>query len=109
MKENDVITLRVSQHEKEYLNQIASTFDLQKRGSTEISPAKALKFLLEYCCHHHILPGKKNENPLQDLRKMIEQIHASIPHIMYHNHYQSLILSSSIKDDLLTPIKQKNG
>ncbi|ANN97229.1 TPA: hypothetical protein ACGAQA_002174 [Legionella pneumophila] len=107
MKENDVITLRISEYEREYLNKIAHQFELQKRGSSDISPAKALKFLLEFCLHNEISPHKKSENPLQDIRKMIEQIHASIPHLMYHNHYQSLVISSNINDDSLKEIKQK--
>lgn len=63
MKENDVITLRISEYEREYLNKIALQFDLQKRGSSETSPAKALKFLLEYCLHHEISPQRKMKVP----------------------------------------------
>lgn len=108
MKENDVLTLRVSEYEREYLNKIAHQFDLQKRGSSDTSPAKALKFLLEFCLHNEISPQRKNENPLQEIRKMIEQIHAAIPHLMYHNNYQSLVISSQVSDDSLTQIKQKS-
>jgi hypothetical protein len=41
------------------------------------------------------------------MRKMMEQIHASIPHLMYHNHLQSMILSSKYTDADLTAVKQK--
>lgn len=107
MRVNEVIALRISEHEKEYLQSIAKNFDLQKRGSEEISYAKALKILLDYCLHNDIHPTRKTENPLLEIRKMIEQIHAAIPHLMYHNNYQSLVLSSQFNDDSLSQIKQK--
>lgn len=108
MKANDVISLRISEHEKEYLQNIAKNFDLQKRGSEDISYSKAIKVLLDFCLHNDIYPSRKSENPLQEIRKMIEQIHASIPHLMYHNHYQSLVISSKFDDDSLSQIKQKS-
>lgn len=107
MKGNDVISLRISEHEKEFLQNIAKNFDLQKRGSEDISYSKAIKILLDFCLHNDIYPTRKTENPLQEMRKMIEQIHASIPHLMYHNNYQSLVLSSQVNDETLNQIKQK--
>ncbi|HAU0311425.1 TPA: hypothetical protein JBF89_13330 [Legionella pneumophila] len=107
MKANDVISLRISPHEKEFLENIAKRFELQKRGADTVSYSKAVKILLEYCLHNDIYPDRKKENPLQEMKKMIEQIHASIPHLMYHNHYQSLVISSGINDESLNQIKQK--
>ncbi|KTC69788.1 hypothetical protein Lbir_1928 [Legionella birminghamensis] len=107
MKGKDVISLRISEHEKDYLQNIAKNFDLQKRGSDALSYSKAIKILLDFCLHNDIYPMKRTENPLQEMRKMLEQIHASIPHLMYHNHLQSLLLSSKFNDDSLNQIKQK--
>lgn len=42
------------------------------------------------------------------MRKMIEQIHASIPHIMYQNSLQSTVLVSDIDDDKFNVFKQKS-
>ncbi|KTD47497.1 hypothetical protein Lqui_2423 [Legionella quinlivanii] len=106
MKGKDVISLRISEHEKDYLQNIAKNFDLQKRGSDALSYSKAIKILLDFCLHNDIFPMKRTENPLQEMRRMLEQIHASIPHLMYHNHFQSLLLSSKFNDDSLNQIKQ---
>jgi len=85
MSEKDVISLRITEHEKEFLQNIAVKFDIQKRSSSsDISYAKALKILLDYCLHNDINPSQKKDNELQDMKKMMEQIHASIPHLMYH-------------------------
>lgn len=108
MKGNHVISLRISELEKDFLENIAKIFDLQKRGTEEISYSKSLKILLEYCFKNEIVPTRKSENPIQEMRKMIEQIHASIPHLMYHNNYQSLVLSSQLNDETLTKIKHKS-
>ncbi len=103
-----MISLRITEHEKEFLQNIAVKFDIQKRSSSsDISYAKALKILLDYCLHNDINPSQKKDNELQDMKKMMEQIHASIPHLMYHNHLQSMILSSKYADADLTAVKQK--
>lgn len=107
MSDKDVVSLRITEHEKEYLKNIAAKFDIQKRGSTDISYAKALKILLDYCLHNDINPSQTNDNELQEMRKMIEQIHASIPHLMYHNNLQSIVLLSKYTDADLTAVKQK--
>ncbi|MBN9231306.1 MAG: hypothetical protein J0I93_10695 [Legionella sp.] len=108
MNGKDVVSLRLAEHEKEYLLNIGKNLELQKRESEEISFSKTLKTLLDFCIRNDISPTRKNENPIKEMRKMIEQIHASIPHLMYHNNYQSLVLSSQVNDDSLNQIKQKS-
>lgn len=107
MNNNDVLSIRISESEKEYLQNIAKSFNLQKPNSEDFSYSKAIKILLEYCQNNEIYPNKNTQNPLKDLRKMIEQIHASIPHLIYHNNYQSLAASSKLEDELVIQIKQK--
>ena len=105
MSDTENIAMRINEHEKEYLREIAETMSLQKRGRTEISYGKALKFLLEYCIHNDISPLKKSDDTLSNITKMIEHIHASMPHLMLHNQVQTKVLTGSLSDEDFSLIK----
>lgn len=102
----DVMTIRVSEIEKEYLKTLAEKYDLRKQGSDKYSLTKALKFLLAYCLHNEFKLEEKGESDSDELRKMIEQIHASIPHILYQNSLQSAILVNTCTAEVNTENKK---
>lgn len=101
----DVLSLRVSEHEKEYLALIAEKFNFKKQGSDELSHTKALKHLLSYCLQNNIDFVKKEDENIAEMRKMIEQIHASIPHVMYHQKFQSVILANKYSDEEIQAVQ----
>ena len=95
----DIVSLRLSDHEKDYLVSIAEKFNLKKQGSDELSHTKALKHVLSFCLHNEIDFSKKEDENLTEMRKMLEQIHASIPHLMYHQKFQSVVLANKYSDE----------
>ncbi len=97
-----------SEHEKQFLEEIASAFNLEKRQGNPIPYAKALQLLLSHCIHNQISPAKHKTQDLEALRKMVEQIHASIPHLLYQNNLQSMVLTSPLNDGELKLLKEKN-
>lgn len=99
MTKMEVMSLRISQHEKDYLASIAEKYGLKKQGSDEFSHTKALKFMLSYCLHNDIDFHQKEGENIAEIRKMIEQIHASIPHVMYHQKFQSVVLANKYSDE----------
>lgn len=108
MSNLETISIKVGDREKEFLHDIAEHFKLYKRSSTELSYTKALQLLIEFCLQHNINPTKKEDNNIQEIRKMIEQIHASIPHVLYQNSLQSTILFSSCNDETGEAAKHKS-
>ena len=101
----EVVSLRLSKHEKDYLELIAETFDLKKQGSDGPSHTKALKYILSYCIHNGMDFIKNKDSNLDEMRKMIEQIHASIPHLMYHQKFQSVVLANKYTDEELHAVQ----
>jgi len=101
----DIVSLRLSEHEKYYLTSIAEKYNLKKQGSDELSHTKALKHILSFCLHNDINFSKKEDESMSEMRKMLEQIHASIPHLMYHQKFQSAVLSNKYSDDELKSIQ----
>ena len=106
MGAKDMMSLRVSDIEKEYLENLAHKFNLKKKGSDEPSLTKALKFLLSYCLNNDMKFDKIEKSDIDEMRKMIEQIHASIPHILYQNSLQSTILADKLDDENFKAVKR---
>lgn len=104
----EAVSIKVGEREKSFLLEIAAHFKLFKRSSNDLSCAKSLQYLIEYCLQNNISPIKKDDSNITDIRRMIEQIHASIPHLMYQNSLQSTILVSDIDDDKFSAAKQKS-
>jgi endonuclease III-like uncharacterized protein len=104
----DAISLRIGEHEKQFLEEIAHGFNLHHNPESPPPYAKALQLLLTHCILHQISPINNKANEMDELRKMVEQIHTAIPHLLYQNNLQSMILSSKYKDEELEPLKQKN-
>ena len=105
MSEMDIISIRISEHEKDYLVELAKKLNLKKQGSDEPSHTKALKYILSFCMHNDIEYSKKDDENMADMRKMLEQIHASIPHLMYHQKFQSAVLANKYSDEELQGIQ----
>lgn len=105
MSEMDIISIRISEHEKDYLVELAKKLNLKKQGSDELSHPKALKYILSFCMHNDIEYSKKDDENMADMRKMLEQIHASIPHLMYHQKFQSAVLANKYSDEELQGIQ----
>lgn len=108
MSLKETISLRIGEPEKQFLEAIAHAFNLHKRQENAIPYAKALQLVLTHCIAHQITPINNKGNKLDEMHKMIEQIHAAIPHLLYQNNLQSMILSSQYKDEELKPLKHKN-
>lgn len=105
MSEQEVITLRLTEKERDYLENIATRHNLKKPASEDWSPAKALKFLINYCFHNNLKIADSDNNDFMVLRKMVEQIHAVIPHVLFQNQFQSLILANKFGNDDIGEIK----
>lgn len=99
------LSLRISEQEKEYLYSIAEKYNLKKQGSDDLSCAKALKKILSFCLYNHMDIEKKEDENIAEMRKMLEQIHASIPHLMYQQRVQNAILANRHSDEELAAIK----
>lgn len=105
----EAISIKVGEKEREFLYEIAEHFKLYKRSSRDLSYTKAIQFLIGYCLQNDINPTKKNDKDMVEVRQMIEQIHASIPHILYQNALQSTVLINQIEDDnKINAIKQNS-
>ena len=105
----EVVSIRINKVEKQYLDEIAEQYCFKKKGNSNVlSSSKALKALLEYCVNNNVNPSLKEEDKMSSIIKMIEHIHASIPHIIYHNNFQSMALATDITDEKMASIKQKN-
>lgn len=106
MSNLETISIKVGEREREFIHEIAAHFKLYKRSSTDLSYTKALQFLIEFCLQNEINPTKKDDNNIAEMRKMIEQIHASIPHILFQNQFQSLILANKLMGEDIGSVKQ---
>ena len=102
----DTVAIRISQHEFEYLQSIAEKIALFKNEGESLSVGKALKELLKWCVNHGIDITKKQDGIDDELRKMIEQIHVSIPNIIYHLRIQSLMDSNKFNEQEIEPYKK---
>ena len=91
-----VVSTRLSPKELEYLASIAAANKMRKGSSEELSLGKALNELVRWC-HLNQVDIYQNHNAVHDdIKKMIEQIHMSIPHLMYLSRVQTLLYSDGI-------------
>lgn len=101
------IAARLSQKELDYLTEIASTQKLYKGDSEELSLGKALKEVIKWCQSNQIDISKTHQSMDNDIKKMIEHIHVSIPHLMYLSRLQTLINSDNIPDEKVKICRQQ--
>lgn len=108
MSNLEAVSIKIGDREKGFLSEIARHFKLYKRSSTDLSLTKSLQFLIEFCLQNNINPTKKEDKNIEEMRKMIEQIHASIPHVLYQNSLQSTLLCSTCNDETGEVAKKKS-
>jgi len=94
-----VVSTRLSPKELEYLTHIAAENKMRKGSSEDLSLGKALNELVRWC-HLNQIDIYQNHNTVHDdIKKMIEQIHMSIPHLMYLSRVQTLLSSNGIPEE----------
>jgi len=97
-----VVSTRLSPKELDYLKDIASENKMRKGGTDELSLGKALNELVRWC-HLNRIDINSNHNAVNDdIKKMIEQIHVAIPHLMYLTRLQTVLLSDGIPEEIIT-------
>jgi len=93
------ISTRLSQEELDYLTKVAVENNLLKSSSKAISIGKSMKEIIKWC-HKNNIDIKNNTNSINDnTKKMIEQIHTSIPNLMYLARLDLLLKVPSIPDE----------
>ena len=103
-----IISAKLNQNEIDYLEKIAIENHLFKGESKEPSVGKAMKELIKWCQMMNINIGEKQNNGLSEIQKMLEQIHTTIPHLMYLQRMQILFQSDAISDEKIASCKQQS-
>ncbi len=103
-----IISAKLNQNEIDYLEKIAIENHLFKGESKEPSVGKAMKELIKWCQMMNIKIGEKQNNVLSEIQKMLEQIHTTIPHLMYLQRMQILFQSDAISDEKIASCKQQS-
>ena len=103
-----IISAKLNQNEIDYLEKIAIENHLFKGESKEPSVGKAMKELIKWCQMSHIKIGEKQNNGQAEIQKMLEQIHTTIPHLMYLQRMQILFQSDTISDEKIASCKQQS-
>ena len=100
---NSHINLKLSEEQVSFLEKIAIKNKLLK-NKNEPSVSKALKFLLDnYIKNNNDLAMKKNKK-LDNMERMLEQIHVMIPHILYHARYNSSYCHAALKQSKISEV-----
>lgn len=100
------IAVRLSEDELAYIEAITKNkkiFKSVKQGS----PGKGLKALLKWCLDNQIDITSSYEKPQNSSRKLLEQLHISIPHILYLLRLHVLMDSDKIPDEVVARSKQQ--
>ena len=100
------ISAKFSPMETAYLEKIARENHLFRGETTEPSTGKAMKELVKWCRLSGIKIGARKDNDTDESLKMLEQIHATIPQMMYHLRLQILLNSDNITDELAVRSKE---
>lgn len=85
------ISIRIERSEEDYLKKIAD--------KNNISIGKALKKVLEWCSINDVDLSKSNSVFDENVRKMIEHIHVSIPNLMYLSRMNTLFSGESVSKE----------
>lgn len=93
------ISTRLTQKELDYLTKIAFENSLYKGSSKDFSVGKAMREIIKWCLQNNV-DIKHNTDSINDnTKKMIEQIHASIPNLMYLARLDVLLKVDSIPSE----------
>lgn len=93
------ISIKTEPKELEYLARTAEKNSLFTGDNNEISLGKALKKILQWCAYHDIDIAKSHDVFDEDMRKMIEQIHVSMPNLMYLSRMATLFSGDGISQE----------
>lgn len=100
------ISVRLSEEELAYLEAIARNKKINK-SSKQGSPGKALKQLIKWCVDNEIDIVSSYEKPEDSSRKLLEQLHVTIPHILYLSRLHILMDSNKVPDDVVSKTRQQ--
>ena len=101
-----VISAQITKKEIDYLEGVARENHLYKGDSSEPSVGKAMRKLIEWCQMTDVKIGKNTEAKLDESHRILEQIHSTIPLIMYHMRMHLLLNSETISEEKLAKCKQ---
>lgn len=101
------ISTRLTPKEMDYLTKIAIENKIFKADSKDVSHGKAMKELVKWCQSNNVDINKQQRSMDDDIKKMIEQIHISIPNLLYLTRLQLLLNSASIPDEELSKFVKK--
>ena len=93
---NNHINLKLSDEQVSFLKKTAITNELVK-NKDEPSLSKALKFILENHMQNNNDQMAENNQKLSRIEHMLEQVHVTIPHILYHSRYSSSYCNYSLR------------
>ena len=100
------ISAKFTKLETEYLEEIARENHLFRGDSNEPSIGKAMKELVKWCRLSGVKIGDRKITESDESLRMLEQIHATIPQMMYHVRMQILFNSEHVSDDLVAKSKE---
>lgn len=103
-----IISAKLNHNEIEYLEKIAIENHLYKGESKELSVGKAMKELIKWCQMNQVKIGEKQNIDSSEVQRMLEQIHTTIPHLLYLQRMQILFQSDSISDEKIAHCKQQS-
>ena len=92
------LSLRIDRNEEDYLKKIAN--------QNNISLGKSLKKVLEWCAINEVDLSKSHSVFDEEVRKMIEHIHVSIPNLMYLSRMNTLSSGEGITKDTSEEFKK---
>lgn len=92
------LSIRIEKNEQDYLKKIAS--------KNHLSIGKSLKKVLEWCAINDVDLSKPHSIFDEDVRKMIEHIHVSIPNLMYLSRINTLLCAEGRNKDTLDDFKK---
>lgn len=85
------LSIRIERNEEDYLKKIAD--------KNNISIGKSLKKILEWCVINDIDLSKSHSAFDEEVRKMIEHIHVSIPNLMYLSRMNTLFTGEGVSKE----------
>lgn len=100
------ISIKTERKELEYLARTAEKNSLYSGENNELSFGKALKKILQWCTYHDIDITTSHDVFDNDMRKMIEQIHVSIPNLMYLSRMATLFAGNEIPKEKAEQFKK---
>lgn len=100
------VSIRLSPKEITYLTALLDKkqFFPQEKEATL---GKILKQFIKWCSEHEIGLDSTDENSEETSQKLLEQVHVSIPHILYLLRLHILMDSGKISDEVVIKAKQQ--